>query len=125
MWRPLQLGLVVVCLLVGTLSATETEIELIQPTPSRSNIVLQSSRGSARVEREGARPQTVPLRSDEILTTIAETRDGWTAAGLEEHEQGTELLVIRRNGQGIRRISSRHGPSHQRQLLLDRSHHDP
>jgi len=114
MWRIVPFGSVFLYLLGGPAVAAEPAWELIQPTESRSNLVLRSTRGSALVERQGGGAQRVPLRSDELLTAIAETRIGWTAAGIREREQGTEVIIFNRGSQGIKRLLS---PTPQRHSL--------
>jgi len=85
--------------------ATEPDFDLLQPIESRSNIVLESARGRARIEQRGAAPRRLSLRADELLTTIAETHGGWTAAGERAEESGTKLIILNRSNQGTRRLA--------------------
>lgn len=110
----LPFGLVAVHLLGSPLLAAAPEYEVLQPVASHSNLVLETTRGKARVERQGAAPQRVALHADELLTTIAETRGGWTAAGVREEDSATKIIVFNRSNQGTRRLST---PALQRHPL--------
>ncbi len=99
------------------LSAEETGTELRQPTQSRSGLVLESGMGKARVERDGGRSQSITVRRMELLTTIAETRSGWTAAGIKQVQQGTELVLISRGTSGTRRLPAPEVQRHDLRLL--------
>ena len=110
----LPFGMVVLHLLGSLVLAAGPEYEVLQPVASRSNLILESARGKARIERQGAAPQRLALRSDEHLTTIAETRGGWTAAGVREEDSSTKLIVFNRSTQGTRRLST---PALQRHPL--------
>lgn len=105
MRRLVPFGAVVVYLLGSSVWAAESVSELFQPVESRSHLSLESVRGRARIERQGGATQRINLRSDELLTTIAETRGGWTAAGVREEESSTGLIVIERSGQGTQRLA--------------------
>lgn len=116
MRRYAPFGLVLLHLAAGASAAELSETELHQPTESRSNVVLEASYGEAKVEQEGLRPRRVAVRRNELLTTIAETRNGWTAAGIEESRTGTELIIINRGSSGTRRLES--PPSKRHDLRL-------
>lgn len=116
MRRYAPFGLVLLHLAAGVSAAELSETELHQPTESRSNLVLEASLGEAMVEQEGARPRRVSVRRNELLTTIAETRNGWTAAGIEESRTGTELIIINRSSSGTRRLAT--PPSKRHDLRL-------
>ena len=113
-------GWLVLYLLGSTAVAAGPEYDLVQPIESRSRLVLQSARGRARVERTGSASQTLRLRSDEVLTTLAETHGGWTAAGIREEESTTSLIIITRSSQGTQRLTppaSRRHPLRLRPIL--------
>lgn len=107
-------GLVFLYLVGSSAVAEELEYEVIQPIQSRSNLVLESARGRASVERKGAARQRLPLRSTEILTTIAETRGGWTAAGIRGEDSASKLILVHRSNQGTGRLAA---PALQRHPL--------
>jgi hypothetical protein len=123
MRRIASLGLVFLSLTGVALSAEETATELRQPTQSRSLLVLESAMGEARVERQGGGSQRIAVRKNELLTTIAETRSGWTAAGIKQVRHGTELVVISRGTSGTRRLPTpevqRHDLRLRPTLLVD------
>ncbi len=114
MRRFLPFGLVLVHLLASPVWAGGPEYEVLQPVESRSGLILESARGKARIERQGAAPQRLALQADEILTTIAETRGGWTAAGVREEDSATKIILVNRSNQGTRRLSA---PALQRHPL--------
>lgn len=103
MRRTTPFGLIFLCMLGSAVSATE--LEILQPVLSRSNLVLESGRGQARIQRQGAATQRVNLRSNEILTTVAETRGGWTVAGVREEKAKSRLILLERSPQGTRRVA--------------------
>jgi hypothetical protein len=117
MRRIAALGLVLLSFTGVALSAAETATELRQPTQSRSSLVLESAMGRARVERDGGRAQSIAVRKNELLTTIAETRSGWTAAGIKQVRQGTELVLISRGTNGTRRLPAPEVQRHDLRLL--------
>ena len=114
MRRFLPFGLVLLYLLGLPGLAPAAEHELLQPVESRSDLILESTRGQARVLRGGGAAQRVSLRSNERLTTIEETQGGWTAAGVSEEEDGSKLIVFTRSPAGTRRMAA---PSLQRHPL--------
>lgn len=116
MRRLVPFGSALLYLLGTSALGAQTEYEIFQPVESRSKIILESTRGKARVERDGAGPQRVALRSDELLTTIAETRGGWTAAGIREKGSATRLILINRSARGTRRINAPELQRHRLQL---------
>jgi len=114
MRRFLPFGLSAVYLLGSPVLAAAPEYEVLQPVESHSNLILETARGRARIERQGAAPQRLALHADELLTTIAETRGGWTAAGVREEDSATKIIVFNRGNQGTRRLST---PALQRHPL--------
>lgn len=114
MRRFLPFGLVVLHLVSAVPAAHTAEIEVLQPVESRSSLVLESTLGKARVEGRGMAPQRVPLRADERLSAIVETRQGWTAAGIREEDEGSQIIVFERNQGGTRRVAT---PGQQRHPL--------
>lgn len=105
MRRIAPFGLVFLCLMGGLASAEQSETELHQPTRSRSNLVLEAALGEAKVDRDGSQPRRVAVRPNELLTTIDETRSGWTAAGIKEVRHGTKLILVSRSGGGTKRLA--------------------
>jgi hypothetical protein len=119
-----SLSALVVYLIVGQTAGGESVPDLYQPVESRTNLLLESTPGRAIVERDGGIRQTLSVRPGEILTTVAETSDGWAAAGIRPLDEGTDLVVIRRGANGTERLSppgpKRHDLRLRPILLTDR-----
>ena len=77
----------------------------IQPLESRSELILFSRTGSARVESDRGSDQ-VPLDPDELLTTIAETSGGWIAAGVRQEVEGSSVFLAAESAGGTGRLPS-------------------
>ena len=105
MRRYAPFGLVFLYLVGGIASAEQSETELHQPTRSRSNLVLEATLGEAKVDQDGAQPRRIAVRRNELLTTIEETHQGWTAAGIKEVRNGTNLILISRSSEGTQRLT--------------------
>lgn len=86
---------------IGAESAGEWSI--VQPAEGRGELYLMSRPGRARIERRDGAGGVV-LRSGEQLTTIAEVRGGWVAAGARSVEDGQRLVVMTDDSQGLRRL---------------------
>lgn len=112
--RPPRLALLL-ALTAGPLLAEPPAMDLLQPTVGRQGLVLETAVGRARVERNGATAR-IAVRPDELLTTIAETRAGWTAAGIRESIDRTELVVMREGQAGFERLPD--PDSHRHPLRL-------
>ena len=110
----LPFGLVVLHLAITSPPLGAADREMVQPVDSRSNLVLEIAQGEARVEGRGMAPQRLKLRSDERLSTLIETRTGWTAAGVREKKDGAQLIVLERSHRGTRRLAV---PDRQRHAL--------
>ena len=76
---------------------------MVQPAETRSELLLWSKPGQARVEIDG-RFHSYSLAADEELFEIAETRDGWVAAGRKSGVGLSELFLVEDGGQGFRRL---------------------
>ena len=63
----LPFGLVVLYLIGSSTATTAADLEVLQPTDSRSQLVLESGPGKARIEGRGIPSQRLPLRADERL----------------------------------------------------------
>lgn len=116
MRRRAPFGLVFVCLAVMAVSARADEVSLHQPLLDRQGLVLETAPGHAVVNEAGGRRRTIAVRKTEFLTTIAETGGGWTAAGVREVRDGSELLLIRRSSAGLQRLDA--PPSKRHDLRL-------
>ena len=89
--------LLALAFLVSTLTVAVAEDRgdwtVVQPSESRTDLLLWSRPGEARVEHEG-RIKTFDLDADEQLTTIAALDGGWVAAGRSRDEDGSSRLVV-------------------------------
>jgi hypothetical protein len=75
-----------------------------QPVESESGLVLVQAGRQARVERPSGEAERVPLRPRERMTALAETRDGWLAAGARERRGRIQVALVESGGGGTRRL---------------------
>jgi hypothetical protein len=100
------IALSLTCLLSTlTIAAAQTrgEWSVVQPPEARSELLLWSKPGQARVEIDGD-VRSYSLATDEELFDIAETTDGWVAAGRRSSAGRSELFLVEDGGQGFRRL---------------------
>lgn len=93
----------------------------VQPTKSRSDLVLHASSGAARVESRG-RSTSIALEPEEELTAIVETASGWVAAGVRRELESDALFLVAQGTSGVERMSAprRRQPLQLRPVLLVR-----
>jgi hypothetical protein len=76
---------------------------VVQPPESSGELLLWSQPGRARVILEGD-ARSYGLAADEELIEIAQTRDGWVAAGRRLAEGRSRLFLVEEGTQGFRRL---------------------
>lgn len=87
------------------LGAHAQEFQLIPPTRDRSGAILQSQTGRAYLQTSSAgKKRRLPVRRDELLSTLAEVDGGWIAAGASTHRN--DLVVISIAGSSIERLDT-------------------
>ena len=106
MGKFLRLGGVFVYLVGSSLAAAESDYELVQPSASQHGIVLRTARGQARIEGPAGHSSRLSLHPDELLTTVAETRGGWTVAGTRDVDLGRQVVLLRRDFAGTTRFAA-------------------
>ena len=77
---------------------------LIQPVQDQSGAVLRSRPGTAYLERLDGQRNALPLRRDEVLTTLTELAGGWIAAGTKEDGRSGDLVLISIEGSQATRL---------------------
>jgi len=101
----LVLALLVLVFWSGEPATGETPgYRLIQPTQDQSGAMLRSRPGRAYLERSNGHRKALPLRRDEVLTTLTEVSDGWIAAGTKEDGRSGDLVLISIEGSQASRL---------------------
>ena len=98
----------------GWAGAATRSIELVQPAESPNGLILVTAPDRAYVEDADGRRQRVPLRRDERLTEIADTRSGWVVAGVKDTGVHQRLVVLTQESGAVRRLPP---PPGQTELL--------
>jgi hypothetical protein len=89
----------------GVPATGETPVyKLIQPIQDQSGAVLRSRPGRAYLERSNGYRKALPLRHDEILTTLTELPAGWIAAGTKQNGRSGDLVLISIEGSRAKRL---------------------
>jgi len=79
---------------------------VLQPVENRQGFLITVRDQRVEVESPGGQRTVARLREGEVLSTAAETREGWIAAGGRLRHPGVELLIVSGGSGGVRRLPS-------------------
>lgn len=79
---------------------------VLQPVENRQGLLISVHDRRVDVELPGGSRTVSRLRDGEVLTTAAETRGGWIAAGGRQRDPGVELVILDGGAGGVRRLPS-------------------
>ncbi len=108
-------------LIKGVLWAEPVPIDLLQPIEGSKGLLLASEPGVALVQLGDGEVQEIPVKRGEQLTDLAETDDGWVAAGVRRKRSQNVLTIYRQSPSGLERMSpppSQKAPLRLRPVLL-------
>lgn len=78
---------------------------VLQPVESERGLVATVAGRRLKVETPGERPERLQLRKRERMLTLAETRQGWIAAGIRPAGRHSDLTILTSDLGGRRRIA--------------------